>query len=575
MKTITKITLTLLLGAAVAVSCKKEEPVYTITADRNAVADVPANSPGAEVIVVTTDAPYWILQTPDWVKADPVTGVGGGNSTIVTLTVSSNFKNESTPTNPRSGVLKFSGGKTSLSIPINQLGHSAAIDPSLSIGGIPSMDEFRDFIAAVNEGNGLVRWMNNSWEVELLTDLDLTDFGEWTPIGNVEASGNANNLSKATGNTFSGIFNGGGHTIRGFKATKELNTAKQTWGLFGYIDHATIKNLNVEADITLSATAEADAGIVAGTVYCSTIENVKVNAKITSSGSSASSRFAIGGIAGFIYSVYDSSESVAYDSYIKDCEVTADVTIDCGANTANNANCVMYGGIVAFSTNVKDNSRNHIENCTNNGTMTMKIGRCSGICPTANYGTYLEHCTNNASQVNTIVGGRIGQICCNLSVQSHLIDCVNNGDLTTTDSGTTTGALVALIGDDTAFIEGGERVANTGTIIGCNTTPVTGGSIGYLGLLCANTNKFDHVSDVILSGKLGKYKSDGNHEMYDVNAGNIMEFIGRLNPTYAEKVTNITYIKDAGPGPDDPDTPDSPDKNGGIDGLDLIDDIWN
>ena len=158
MKTITKITLSLLLGAAVAVSCKKEEPTYTITADRVSVADIVANNPGAEAIVITTDAPYWILQTPEWVKADPVTGVGGGASTIVTLTVNSNFKNETTPTNPRSGVLKFSGGKTSLSVPINQLGYSATIDPSLSIGGIPSMEEFRDFVAAVNEGEPLVSW---------------------------------------------------------------------------------------------------------------------------------------------------------------------------------------------------------------------------------------------------------------------------------------------------------------------------------------------------------------------------------------------------------------------------------
>ena len=155
MKTITKITLSLLVGAAVAVSCKKEEPTYTITADRTEVTDIAATTPGEEVIVVTTDAPYWILQTPEWVTANPVTGVGGGESTIVTLTVAPNYKNETTKTKPRSGALKFSGGKTSLSIPISQLGYQATIDPSLSIGGIPSMEEFRKFITAVNEGASL------------------------------------------------------------------------------------------------------------------------------------------------------------------------------------------------------------------------------------------------------------------------------------------------------------------------------------------------------------------------------------------------------------------------------------
>ncbi len=568
MKTFAKITLTLLLGAAVAVSCKKEEPSYTITADRVAVADIAANNPGAEAIVITTDAPYWILQAPEWVKADPVTGVGGGASTIVTLTVASNYKNDSTPTNPRSGVLKFSGGKTSLSVPINQLGHSAAIDPSLSIGGIPSMEEFRDFINAVNEGEGLVRWMNNDWEVELLTDLDLSEFVEWTPIGNVESTGNANNGCKLKGNAFTGVFNGGGHTIRNFKVTHEA-TEGSTFGLFGALDNATVKNLNVEAEWNITANGTADVGIVAGTMYCSTIENVKVTATVNSTGTSSTKRFAIGGIAGFVFSFYDSEDGVAHDSWIKDCETTATVNLSAGSNTAAGATGMMYGGIAAFATNVKDDSRNHIENCVNNGTLTTDIGRCSGILPTANYGTIIQGCTNNATQVNNNGNGRIGQICCNLSENSAVIDCVNTGDLTTTGASTTAGALVALIGNKTAYLEGGERCCNTGTILGCNVT--------YLSLLCANNNAFDHISNVILSGKLGVYKADGNHEMYDVNSANIMEFIGYIAPAYADKMINITYVSDPGtiPGPDEPAEPESPDKNGGIDGLDLVNDTWN
>ena len=71
MKTIKILALSLLAGALMATSCK-EEPVYTITADRASISDVVANAPGVEVIVVTTDAPYWIVTTPSWIKADPV-----------------------------------------------------------------------------------------------------------------------------------------------------------------------------------------------------------------------------------------------------------------------------------------------------------------------------------------------------------------------------------------------------------------------------------------------------------------------------------------------------------------------
>jgi hypothetical protein len=561
MKTLKLICAALLVGAVVSVSCKKQEQEYTLTVEPAAIKDVAANSPGVETLVIKTDAPSWILSAPDWVTPSASYGEGSVTGSIVSLTIASNYKNEATETRPRSGEIKISGGKKSVSIPINQLGHQAVIDPNASIGGIPDLKEFMDFVAAVNEGEAPIRWMNDKFEVELKADIDLSSISEWTPIGNVESSGNGNNASSAKGNPFSFVFDGGGHTIRNFKVTQDIASG-QTWGLFGYLSNATVKNLNVEADLNLTASGAADAGVIAGTVYCSTIDNVKVNAKITSAGASTGARFSIGGIAGFMFSVFSTEEAVAYDSFITNCEVTAEVSIDCGANTANGAGCVMYGGIVAFSTNIKDDSRNHIENCVNNGTMNVNIGRCSGICPTANYGTYIEHCTNNASQINTIENGRVGQICCNLSVNSHVIDCVNNGDLTTTDSQTTTAAIVALLGDDSVFVEGGERTVNTGTIIG--------GNVKYLSLLCANNNKFDHISNCILSGKLGEYKADGNHAMFAVNASNIMENIGYINAAYADKITNITYVS---ANPDDPG--DTPSAGGGITDLDPVNDTWN
>jgi hypothetical protein len=125
-----------------------------------------------------------------------------------------------------------------------------------------------------------------------------------------------------------------------------------------------------------------------------------------------------------------------------------------------------------------------------------------------------------------------------------------------------TGALVALVGDNTAYIEGGERTANTGTILG--------GDPNYLGLICGYNNKFDHISDLVLSGRIGLYKADGNHEMYPVNSGNVMEYIGNLNKDYADKVTNITYISPSG----EPE-PETPKAGGSIKDLDPVNDTWN
>ena len=564
-----KCLLTVLLGAVMMVSCQKkeqEQTVYTITVDRAAITDVAANNPGVEALVITTDAPYWVLTAPEWVTPDTKQGVGGGKSTIVSLTIASNYKNEATTTFARSGEIKISGGNTSVIVPINQLGHTAVVDPNASIGGIPSLAEFLDFVTTVNNGEAPIRWMNSKMEVELQTDIDLATVSEWTPIGVVTTTnGNYISAVKAeSGNAFTGVFNGGGHTIKNFKYSATVEE-QGTWGLFGYIDHATIKNLNVEADVTLAATGTADAGIVVGTAAFSTIENVKVSGKLTSTGSTVGKRFAIGGIAGFLFCEFNAAEGVAYETFVKDCEVTLEVNIDCGSNTGNGAGGVMYGGIAGFATKADEDTqgRNHLQNCVNNGTMTVKAGRCSGIVPTCNRATYVEGCVNNASQVNTIANGRVGQICCNLSKYSAIIDCINNGDLTTSDAQTTTAALVALVGDDTAYITGGEKPCNTATIIG--------GNASYLGLIAANISKCDHVSDIVVSGKLGVYKEDGNHEMYAVNSSNIMEYIGTVSSAYKEKVTNITYVK---LNPDDPE-PETPATGGGIDDLDPVDDTWN
>lgn len=566
MKTVFKIFPAVLSLLMAFNSCRKDEiyyfgdRIFSMSVDMTAIVDVPAANPGQVAIVVATDAPYWIVTTPDWVTPNAVTHPGSLQGSVVCFTIDANYKNIATTTEPRSGEIKISGGRTYVTIPINQLGYEGWVDPESVIGGIPNLEEFKDFVAAVNDGESPARWMNANNEVELLTDLDLSEMEEWVPIGNVVSSGNVNNDTSPKGEKFTGIFNGGGHTVRGFKASATLGD-DETWGFFGYLEGATVKNLNLEdVDIMLSATGKADAGVLAGTVSRSVIENVRVSGVVRSTGGTVNDRrFAIGGIAGYVFSFYDANANNIQDSVIKACETNLTVQADCGSNVKNGASSVMYGGIAGFCTGVKETpSRVRIENCVSKGTMTMNLGRSSGITATANYGTILTGCTNRASQLNTFENGRIGQVCCYLGSHSAIVDCVNAGDLITTDPETTTGAMAALIADDSDYIEGGSRVANTGTIIGANTQ--------YLSLLCANNSAFDHISDVILSGKLGRYSADGKHKMYSVTNSNIMKFIGAIKAGYADRITNISYIQSA-PGGDS--------EGGTIDPLDPVDDTWH
>lgn len=527
MKTYVKLICASFAALLMASSCAQEEEVQiTFSSDPEALVDVPCKDPSDQVLTLTTNA-NWIVVTPTWVKADPI--FGSGNA-IVSFSVESTYVNEKTDVAPRSGEIVFSGGGKSYVVPISQLGYTVPFDPSASIGGIPDVDEFMKFVAAVNNNDGLSRWQNAEKEVKLLGDINLSEFKEWTPIGNPETVENGNYAGAYTGGSFKGVFDGDGHTISGFNPTVKV-ADKGTFGLFGVLDGATVKNLNIVTDLIISADAQADAGVLVGTAISSTIQNVKVSGKITSTGNATDNkRFALGGIAGF---VFNTGTGI---SLIKDCTVNLTVNADCGSNTKNGATGAMYGGVAGFVTTSQDDSANDIQNCVNNGEITAKLGRCSGIVATANYGGHFLNCTNNANQVNTFSDGRIGNVVSVLYKNAIAEGLVNNGNLTTSDSKTHAGAIVGFFNDDAIVMTGGK---NTGTIIAANTN--------QRGLIGANISKFKSISGVTVGGKLGLYKADGNHDMIDVNAGNFTEYIGAVSAANREKITDLTWDGEAAP----------------------------
>ena len=356
-----------------------------------------------------------------------------------------------------------------------------------------------------------------------------------TPIGNVSSAGNANNASSPTGNAFSGTFDGGNHTVKNFSANVTV-ADNGVYGLFGYVQNATIKNLSVEADLTLKAAATADAGVLAGTVAGSTIENVTVNATLTVPGADVDNkRFTVGGIAGFVFGTPDAP------SLIKDCTVTATATVESGKNTKNGATCVHYGGIVGFSTTASGVTEIActLDHCVNNGTITAKSGRSAGIVAAANLATLIKNCVNNATHTNSFANARIAQIVCNLGNYSGVVDCTNNGDLTTTDAKTTTGGMVALFNGDETYLEGG---TNTGTIITGFDPSTDGNNRNFSGIIGANINKFKYVKDFVVSGKYGHYKGAEAPEMATITAENFRDYIGYRTEANDAKITGLTYV---------------------------------
>ena len=114
---------------------------------------------------------------------------------------------------------------------------------------ISSLAEFKAFRDAVNDGTLMTKYASESFE--LTTDIVISEEhitteainhgkdGNWTPIG-------------SESHPFSGIFNGGGHTIKNM-AVKWGAGSHNYVGLFGCAQEAIIYNLHLDAPAVLGA----------------------------------------------------------------------------------------------------------------------------------------------------------------------------------------------------------------------------------------------------------------------------------------------------------------------------------
>ena len=145
-------------------------------------------------------------------------------------------------------------------------------------GGIACAQDLVDFAAAVNSGGSLIEYMNDEGKVVLLDDIDMTGVTNWTPIGNA----NMTSYNPTDGVPFSGHFDGQGHSILNFKMKPDLASTKvegRTYGLFGFLQNATVENLTIGAaegdnsELTFSADGTTDVGVFTGVIRNSTLKN--------------------------------------------------------------------------------------------------------------------------------------------------------------------------------------------------------------------------------------------------------------------------------------------------------------
>lgn len=400
-------------------------------------------------------------------------------------------------------------------------------------GGIDDAAEFLAFLQAVNAGSSLADYMNTDREVVLKANIDLSSItnAQWQAIADGTNVANNTYVNTITAGAFTSVFNGNNKKITGFNPTVAL-AANKTFGLLPVLSGATVKNLEISGAMKLSASAMADAGMLCGTATNSTIQNVKVSGTINSTGTTVSDkRFAIGGLCGY------ANAAAASTCSFTSCTSDINVTAVGGSNTSNGASCAMYGGIVAYATapnEAEAGSSVIIKGCTNNGDMTVTLGRCGGIVASALRHTTLENCTNNGDQVNAIADGRLGNVCGVMQDWSSAINCVNNGliEVTAANYPGNVAGLLGLAGSAagaTTTVKGG---ANYGTV---KVSP-SSTNTNY-GLLTGYINTIKEFSGVTVSGKLYV-----NGSQVSITSSNYMDYIGRKNSNHESKITNLTWV---------------------------------
>jgi len=251
-------------------------------------------------------------------------------------------------------------------------------------------------ISTADELAGLARIVNGNWRlvsggpkrdnfygktIKLAEDIDLSAYENWVPIGNHAAN---------TDNVFSGMFDGGGHVIRGLKIDRPDIDFQ---GLFGNISGGRVENLGLDnVDIRGRDRVGGVAAIIKGSRIVKCHTTGKINAKAM-----------VGGLVGVV-----SGNSNVSGSY-------SDATV-----IGNNNVGGVAGQII---------SNCNIVNCYSTDTVRGNRGRIGGIVGTIRDNSGLTDSYSAATvSGDSEVGGVAGTVIANSHISgSYAVGLVSGG----------------------------------------------------------------------------------------------------------------------------------------------------
>lgn len=285
----------------------------------------------------------------------------------------------------------------------------------------------------------------------LANDITLPD--DYTPAGNGTRDG-----SSYTGDSYTGVFDGDGHTISNVKN-----------GLFGVLT-GTVKNVSVEASVEGSSDS---VGAVASVLVGGTISDVTVSGSVVGPE-------AVGGVVG----------RVLADGNIENCVNNASVSSTGSADAA--------GGIVGKAYYTVTGKEMNITNCANTGTISGKYA-AGGIVGFS--AANVIGCENSGSIVlmdasATSAGGIIGE----QTNYGEIKNNINAADIKVSSGNSNAGGIIGWLRyQKSAAYAANEVVAisgntNKGSIEGAYTA---GGIVGLAynqAVVTGNTNDAATIS---------------------------------------------------------------------------------
>ena len=327
--------------------------------------------------------------------------------------------------------------------------------------GIHNAAELVEFANAVNSGQSMTEWRNADGEICLEADIDMSKAKKFKGIA-----------------SFSGIFNGKGHCIKGWKATG---------GLFHVLEKsAIVENLVIDGSCRMKAeNKEGDfaAGFIAD-INNGTIRFCSNAGKITHNSSYTDANILVGGIAGVNMFV------------IRNCSNSGDISSDC-LSTKANGNLIAIGGIAGGNLE-KSVHCAVITRCENTGAVSYNgdfpedyIGGITGrsletnIKFSINRGSVFSRSTASGEFITSRVAGICG-FC-----KADIVSCDNFGSVST--EGTTSASVAGIIGMPHSRVNITD-CCNYGVIAMRNDIP------GYAGGIAGNIGRPVHVRQCINSG---------------------------------------------------------------------------